>query len=409
MKVLMATYWALPHLGGVWPYITEVSNRLRALGHEVDIMGNHTDGQHYHLNQTTLFHYGHAHPMLDRKLSVEKQPLLYKHPWIELYEKSRYSMELALAYFGLGKYDVIHAQDVLSLAAIRRVRTKQTPIIGSIHGSLAKEGFALLDRMTGSYTPEQVAYIQAYFVALEQRGAAAADTVITSSNWLKQILVNERGIPSGHITVFPYGMDIPGFLQKMEQPTDMERPAGKRVILYTGRLYHMKGIHHLLNALAMLKRVRTDWVCWLAGEGETAEKAKLEQQAQQLGISEDVKFLGRRSDVPALLKLADIYVLPTLIDNQPYSLMEAQVAGKPVVVSDAAGIPEMVQHGHTGLVHPVGQEEVMANHFRWLLEDDLMRQRYGENARQWGHSQWSIETMVNRLVSVYHSQMANNQ
>lgn len=408
MKVLMATYWAIPHLGGVWPYITEVSNRLRALGHEVDIMGNHTDGMHYHRNHTQLFNYGHALPMLNRKLSMERQPHLYQHPWIELYEKNRYSMELALAYFGLEKYDVIHAQDVLALAALRRVKPKQTPLIGSIHGSLAKEGYALLDRTTG-YTPEQVASVKKYLVALERYGADSADTVITSSNWLKQILVNERGIPTEHVTVFPYGFDIPAFLEKMAQPTDMEHPVGKSVILYTGRLYHMKGIHHLLNALAMLKRVRSDWVCWLAGDGEASEKAKLEQQARQLGISEDVKFLGRRSDVPSLLRLADIYALPTLIDNQPFSLMEAQVAGKAVVVSDAAGIPEMVEHGHTGLVHPVGHEEAMANHFRWLLEDPAMRQRFGENARQWGYTQWSIELMVDRLVAVFQSQLANNR
>ncbi|WP_200760366.1 glycosyltransferase [Effusibacillus dendaii] len=71
-------------------------------------------------------------------------------------------------------------------------------------------------------------------------------------------------------------------------------------------------------------------------------------------VNENIVFFGSRWDVPALLRLSNIVVLASLQDMHPYTLMEAQVAGKACVTSVAGGIPEVVQHGETGLIFKTG-------------------------------------------------------
>lgn len=100
-----------------------------------------------------------------------------------------------------------------------------------------------------------------------------------------------------------------------------------------------------------------------------------------------------------------MFVLPSLQDNLPFSIMEAQIAGKAAVVSDAGGIPEMVKHGKTGLVSPAGQSEPLFQNLRRMLESDRLRTRLGEQAKRWALEHWSIETMMKKTLKVYDTVM----
>lgn len=122
-----------------------------------------------------------------------------------------------------------------------------------------------------------------------------------------------------------------------------------------------------------------------------------------LGLSEQVFFLGRRQDAAALMRQADLFVLPSLQDNHPVSVMEAQIAGKLVIVSNAGGIPEMVQHGVTGLVSEAGRSEQLLHHLRLGLDNDAFRQQVGAQAQAWGRAHWSLEAMTGRVLDIYHS------
>jgi glycosyltransferase involved in cell wall biosynthesis len=79
-------------------------------------------------------------------------------------------------------------------------------------------------------------------------------------------------------------------------------------------------------------------VCWIVGDGIKEEE--LLNQRNELGLKKEVLFFGKRDDIPALLKLSDIFVLPSLIENQSVSLIESQIAGKAAIVSDTGGLPE---------------------------------------------------------------------
>jgi glycosyltransferase involved in cell wall biosynthesis len=332
MRILLATFWQLPYVGGLSTYTEQLKHKLEAMGHEVDVLGNGIDRYHFvhsgrYIDKETIL------PMLKAKLHAQLAPLLHHHVNVLHSEFDRYCLELSAAYLGLHKYDLIHTQDILSTRALSRVKPKTTPLVASIHGCAARE--VLLDLST--LLPEQSiinSIVWKYYSRLELFGIVSSDIAITSSQWLKHLLVNEFSVPSEKMTVFPYGLDIPSFLHSMTQGGILERPAGKKAIICTCRLEQIKGVHILLHALAKVKAVRDDWVCWIVGDG--IQSVRLRQLTSELGLQQDVQFLGRRDDVPSLLRQSDLFVLASLQDNQPFSVMEAQIAGLPVIVSDAA-------------------------------------------------------------------------
>lgn len=400
MRVLLATHWAMPDIGGVRVYLDQLRARLTGEGHEVDLMAHYPDQTKYHLVGTDrTFHKSNVSPFIEAKIRS-----YYRHTFPELddfcvdLEVKRYSFELAAAYFGLESYDVIHTQDVFSTMAIRRVKPARTPLIATIHGGIAREIALSGDSgIDGSIRWQ-------YLSSLEYFGATSSDLTIVPSHWLGRMLSSEFGVPGDHLRVVPNGMDTGAFLHAAEQPAGIERRWDRKVFICPARLVTIKGQHVLLEALAQLKSVRTDWECWLVGDG--ANRVEFEALTGRLGLNEHVVFLGDRADVPQLLRLADVFVMASLQDNLPYAVMEAQLAGKPCVVSNAGGIPEMVAHGETGLVSEVGDVSGLAYHLRLMVEDDAQRISMGDTAKARAVDMWSAERMTSETKALYESVLA---
>ncbi len=394
MRILLATYWYLPHIGGVSTYVDNLKRKLTELGHDVDILAHHPDMQKYYMpNNGRFLEKSKVKDLVYEKvLGFYNQQLPGVDDWIRWREIERYSFETAALVFGLD-YDLILTQDIVSTRALWRVKPKHVPLIATIHGCLATEHLvsgAVKDRRSLPWT---------YVAAEEYYGATSSTAAIVPTTWLKNLLVKDFSIPGGQITVIPYGMDIDQFLEKAGQPPSLFRPPGKTLLVCPARLVPVKGHSFLLDALGKLKAKRRDWVCWLIGDG--AQRQELEQQAMRLGLTDHVVFLGDRKDVPSLLQQADIFILASVQDNQPFAIMEAQVVGKPAIVSDAGGIPEMVKHGKTGLVSPAEDARAMYENMLQLLEDENHRQVLGRNARQWAMTQWSLQTMMARTLALY--------
>ncbi|MFB5677007.1 glycosyltransferase family 4 protein [Paenibacillus terreus] len=396
MNILLATYWGIPHLGGVWPFMLQIKRRLEQMGHTVDLLGNTPDSSKFHLvNQGRELGKELILPVLEKRLDEMAAPLLHADSWVRFMELDRYCMELSASYFGLDHYDIIHTQDVISTLAMSRVKKKHTALVANIHGSIARE--FMLWQHDYEYRESPV---WKYYWALEHYGASAADVTIASTNWMKNILVQDFEVPEQQICTFQYGLDTDQFWSVSAKGTDITAPYGKKVIICPSRLVHIKGLHFLIAALQLLKQHRSDWVCWIVGEGLIKEE--LMNQVLQAGIGEDVIFLGHREDVPALLQEADIFVHPSIQDNMPFSVMEAQVSGLPVLVSNAGGLPEMVQHEVTGLISPVGDVNTLASQLDFLLTYDEARVNMGAAAKARGTEHWSMDQMIGRLLQVYH-------
>ncbi|WP_028561933.1 glycosyltransferase family 4 protein [Paenibacillus pinihumi] len=399
MKILLATYWHVPHLGGVWPYMEQLKMKLEALGHEVDLLGYGDEaGSFVHIaNKGQRIETSHFLPMLRAKLNSGLYPAIHEHVLIEYTEFRRYAYELSVAYLGIESYDVIHTQDIFSTISINRIRHPRTAQVATIHGCVAHEMRYHLETSLYSSPASHIARV--YYDQMEHFGGSSAEYTTLANNWMKNNLTDEFHVPENKLKVFQYGYDIPKFLNAMQTPSALRRPPGKKVIVYTGRLVELKGVQHLLQSLARLKASRLDWECWIVGDGD--KKAELTQQSQMLGLGDMVVFWGRRDDIPGILEQSDIYVLPSLIENQPMSVIEAQLAGKAVVTTNTGGLPEMTEHRVTGLLTPVSDPDSLFEAFYELLHDDNFHEALGARAHKFAMKHWALDTMVQRMMAVY--------
>jgi len=405
MKILLATFWEVPHVGGVWNYMQQLKEELEVLGHEVDLLG------HGEENKSIRVVNKEKEIIKDKLLSSKelerrqkKTPDLYKDWAVSYYENERISYSAAVAHLEIDQYDIIHTQDVFSTVCIDSIRSKTTPLVATIHGCVAHE----LNRHIKYILKSPTADIACkYFDDLEYTGAMSADCTVVANHWLKEVLIKEFHVQEEQLKVFHYGYDIDSFFKRMQLPTNFRPPVGQQVIIYAGRLTEIKGVQYLLSALSELKKIKKGWVCWIVGDGE--QKAELKALSKTLGLGKRVIFLGNRSDVPSLLALANIFVLPSVIENQPLSVIEAQLARKPVIVSDAGGLPEMVEHGSTGLIFPIGDSKALCKNIYDLLINPECRESIGAKAQEWALRHWCQKRAIENILNVYDNTLSNEK
>lgn len=146
------------------------------------------------------------------------------------------------------------------------------------------------------------------------------------------------------------------------------------LVVAVARLSDQKGIDVLLRALPAADRV----VLAVAGDGPEAEA--LGGLARALGLGDRVRWLGRRGDVPALLAVADAFVLPSRHEGQPLALLEAMAAALPVVATDIPGVDEIVEAGVTALLVPPDDPPALAGALIRLRDDPPLRTSLGDAA-----------------------------
>jgi glycosyltransferase involved in cell wall biosynthesis len=159
---------------------------------------------------------------------------------------------------------------------------------------------------------------------------------------------------------------------------EFDTPEDAVVIIQVSRMERWKGQLLHLEALSRLKST-SDWVCWFAGGPQRPEEEsyfeEIRRAALRFGISERVRFLGERGDVPRLLKAADIFCQPNQ-RPEPFGIVfvEALNASLPVVATDMGGASEIVDH-RCGLLADRGNVEELAGNLRRLVENPDLRRR----------------------------------
>ncbi|PWA12715.1 glycosyltransferase family 1 protein [Pueribacillus theae] len=404
MKILLASYYPLPSLGGIWTFVSQLKNQLESCGHTVDIFSLNSESGNYRIIGEQEM--DRRQLQLNQRKRPRKQVIPFKqqkdgNSLMLNVEANCYYMELSALNYSLEQYDIIHAQDVIAANVISKIKPKSIPLVLSAHGYLSGAIFYHLKNQYRNFNDNQIKNLSEYKYhnSLEKEGYRSSDLIHTQSKWMFNKLINEFSVSPQKLRTFPYAIDIKQLLNKTEAKSAISKPKDKKVILYSGRLVYLKGIHHLIDALGQLKKHRNDWVCWILGEGDL--KKELQLQCQRLGIANQVEFLGTKNNVLDYLKQADLFVLPSLQDTQPHSVMEAQVAGVPVIVSNAAGLPEMVTNGETGFIASVGDSQQLFREMNYLLNNDPIRERLASRAKEWGENHWSLTKLANNTLEMY--------
>jgi glycosyltransferase involved in cell wall biosynthesis len=216
--------------------------------------------------------------------------------------------------------------------------------------------------------------------------AAVADDIAT-----------QLQVPRDRIRVVPNGVAIDDL---EHAPSSNAAARRSPTVLTLARLAPQKGLPYLLRAAAMLPGV--SFV--IAGEG--AERASLEREARDLGVSDRVTFVGFRTDTAALLAEADILVLPSVNEGLPLAVLEAMAAGRPVVATAVGGTPEIVHDRETGLLVPPADPGALARAIGELLADPPLARRLAEAGRALVRSRLSSAATARGVAGVYDELLA---
>jgi glycosyltransferase involved in cell wall biosynthesis len=220
-----------------------------------------------------------------------------------------------------------------------------------------------------------------------ERGQAAvsryvtyADLIVTVSPFNAEELQQAHGVAPEQIRVLPLAVPLDRF-SPGEADLELVRRhnlAGKRVLLYVGRVAGNKRVDLLVEALAQVKQQNSNTVLLVVGDYNSNPAfnevtAKIRHRAQQLGIDNDVIFTGRVADLPPYYRLADLYVSASLHEGFGVPLIEAMASGLPVVASNAAAHPWVV--GDAALLAAADDAEDLAAQIVRVLSDDAL---YGD-------------------------------
>ncbi len=260
------------------------------------------------------------------------------------------------------------------------IRRHRVPYVVSLHGS-------------DVFVAERVRFLRGW----ARRTLSGAGAITACSGDLHTRVLG-LGAAADRTETIPYGVDLARFAPRPSQEV-RERwgvPPVHLLVAEIGRLVEKKGFRYLVEAAARVGRI----VVVLAGDGDL--RTDLEARAKASGAP--VRLAGSldRASVEALLGAADVAVVPSVVDQAgnvdglPNSLLEALAAGKAVVASRVAGIPEVVDDGENGLLVPGGEVDALTEALERLVADAELRARLGAQARRRAEQELGWATIVER-------------
>ena len=227
------------------------------------------------------------------------------------------------------------------------------------------------------------------------------DAVVAVSDRVRASALREVGeCWRSRISVIPNGVDFIALDENARQAPN-PRPMARRgavTLLVPASLQPVKGHDVLLAALGELGEGRPLDV-WLAGDGPS--RPTIERGARRLPGNVRLSLLGHRSDVFALMRVADIVVLPSRQEGLPLALLEAQALGRPVIASAVGGVPEVVTSGEDGWLVRGGDSLALARAISLLANDPPLRERMGREAASRARQRHDIRDTVDALETLY--------
>ncbi|WP_277567560.1 glycosyltransferase family 4 protein [Cohnella ginsengisoli] len=220
----------MPHIGGVDLYVRQLKNGLERRGHKVDILSRLPDGSGYSLlNKGAAVLRSAIHPLVEANAKgYFEDHIPDLDPLIQELEIERYAYELGAAYFDVGSYDLIHAQDIISAKALSRIKKPDTALVTTIHGYWAGEWFLTLREQRMLDDPARRERLWQYAGFREQSGLIPADAATLPTNWMRDIMSNDFAVPLEKLTVVPNGIDIGDFMKRMNAGTTFRCPHDKK-------------------------------------------------------------------------------------------------------------------------------------------------------------------------------------
>lgn len=230
-----------------------------------------------------------------------------------------------------------------------------------------------------------------------------ADAVVANAGAVAEQTERELGVDGAKIHVIPNGIDAAHFdltaFRTPEPPLPPGDVSRTRICMVGSMHLPDKGHDDLLQAAALLRDrgFAPEWI--LVSDGSL--RPRLEERARALGIGDQVRFLGRRDDVPSILVRCDMVVHPSWAEGFPNAVLEAMCAARPVVATRVGGIPEVMRDGVHGLLVEPRQPIALADAIQRLLENPLAGHVMGLRGRSHVESEYSLDKMCATTERLY--------
>lgn len=288
--------------------------------------------------------------------------------------------------------DVIHAHWAIPTgpAAVHAARRLRLPSVITMHG-----GDVYVNPSQGYDFPTRWYVRPALRWTLRHAAALTAITEDCRQHALR------AGAPDRSVHLVFNGTDLRRFSPAVSGNGAMDSRFGPHMIFACRQLFPRKGIRFLIEAAAQLAPRFPDLKVVIAGDG--FERPELIRLAETLGIADRVTFLGwvPNTDLPPYYRAAAVSVIPSLEEGFGIPAAEAMGCQTPVVASDAGGLPEVVEHGVTGLIVPRGDATALAAAIGSLLADPLKRRQMGRAGRERALRLFDWDRTAEQLERIY--------
>ncbi len=245
-------------------------------------------------------------------------------------------------------------------------------------------------------------YYNKYYHFVEWLLCLITDKIICVSDIVKKFANETQRINAKKLITIHNGIDSEYTVS--EKRTSglrkvLDIPADHSIICTIAHMEEHKGIKYLLESASLLLQSRNDISFLLVGEGALKEELKI--LSTDLKIEKNVIFTGERSNIPEILSLTDIFVLPSLREGMPLTILEAMDCGKPIIATNVGGVPEIVKDGVTGILVSPKDPEALYSAMNELLDDRKRQEKMGRNGKRVCNESFSSKTMVGKIEDLY--------
>jgi len=369
MKIGITCY---PTYGGSGAVATELGIHLADLGHEVHFISYAQPFRLDHFREGIFFH----------EVEMDHYPL-FEHP--------PYSLALAVAIHDTARQqglDLVHVHYAIPHATSAWIAEemlrgeRDLKIVTTLHG-----------------TDITLVGLHPSFQAITQFSILRSHGLTSVSEFLKDRTVEDFNVPGERIRVIPNFID-PRIFRRGKEPCHRATlaPGGERIIMHVSNFRAVKRIPDVVEVFAGIQK---EIPARLVFVGDGPERPRGVERAEELGVADKVLFLGKHQSVDELLACADLFLLPSKNESFGLAALEALACGTPVIGSDMGGLPEVVTHGETGFLYPIGDTEAMAEGALSLLKDQARWTRFSEAGRDDAVRRFSSDRVVPLYEDLY--------
>lgn len=292
------------------------------------------------------------------------------------------------------------------IGSLRRIIRDESPDILHAHGTRAalwarlsviglKKKPALIYTLHGLHIARRKIPLRWLYLALERFANRWTDKLVCVSFADKREVLGYKLINPSRIEVIRNGIRISDFVldaKAIAKKRKEMRLDNRFVLIGVGRLHPQKDFSTLLLAFKEVIRENKDAIMLIVGDGPL--RGSLEEETHNLGIAENVRFLGFREDIPLLINISDILVLSSNWEAFGLVCVEASAAKKPVIASDIEGVRETVIGNETGYLFRKGSATDLAKKILSLSASGELRKKMGEAGFSFASKNFSVDMMV---------------